>query len=98
MAVGSGVSVGGAGVFVATGSAVAVSVGDRILLSDLPGELQAGKKTQPAKDITSLRDLEATHIAGLLAREAYNYTKVADLLGISRTTLWRKMKEYNLTK
>ena len=78
--------------------AVAVSVGDRILLSDLPGELQAGKKTQPAKDITSLRDLEATHIAGLLAREAYNYTKVADLLGISRTTLWRKMKEYNLTK
>jgi DNA-binding NtrC family response regulator len=78
--------------------AVAVSVGDRILLSDLPRDLQTGRKPPIAKEITSLRDLEANHIAGLLERESHNYSKVADLLGISRTTLWRKMKEYNLAR
>ncbi|MBD3420813.1 MAG: response regulator [Chitinivibrionales bacterium] len=48
------------------------------------------------KEIKSLRDVEKTHIAMVLERKKYNYTEVARLLGISRSTLWRKMKEYDL--
>jgi len=78
--------------------AVAVSVGERITCSDLPANLQNNKAKPTTTDITSLRDLEASHIAVLLEREDHNYSKIADLLGISRTTLWRKMKEYDLAK
>jgi len=78
--------------------AVAVSVGDRITLSDLPANLLNHQIQHPLNKITSLREMEATHIADLLRREDHNYGKVADLLGISRTTLWRKMKEYKLAR
>ncbi len=78
--------------------AVAVSIGDRITLSDLPPYLQNNRIKPAGNQITSLREMEARHIADLLEREDNNYSKVADLLGISRTTLWRKMKEYNLAK
>ena len=80
--------------------AVAVSVGAKITLTDLPEGLQNLKPSipQPHSPVTSLKDLEAAHIKQLLIQEKQNYGKVAELLGISRTTLWRKLKEYNIAK
>lgn len=39
---------------------------------------------------------EAREIAGMLIRMAGNREKTADALGISKATLWRKMKKYGL--
>ena len=47
-------------------------------------------------DIPSLSDMERLHIADALVRCAGNQTAAAEALGISRSTLWRKMKEYDL--
>jgi DNA-binding protein Fis len=44
----------------------------------------------------TLAQLEAEHIRRVLVHTAGNTTKAAKLLGISRSTLWRKMREYEL--
>jgi DNA-binding NtrC family response regulator len=44
----------------------------------------------------SLAEMEAEHIRRALIHFAGNTTKAARSLGISRSTLWRKMKEYGL--
>ncbi len=80
--------------------AVAVSVGNRITLTDLPEQIQTEQEF--AEDVerpgTKLKDREAVHIKKLIEQENHNYSQVAKLLGISRTTLWRKLKEYDLSK
>jgi DNA-binding NtrC family response regulator len=50
----------------------------------------------PYSESMSLAQLEAEHIRRVLTRFAGNTTKVAKALGISRTTLWRKMKEFRI--
>jgi transcriptional regulator of acetoin/glycerol metabolism len=40
--------------------------------------------------------LEKAHILVALSEHRWNQTKVAAELGISRTTLWRKMKRYDI--
>ena len=45
---------------------------------------------------TSLQEVEALHIADLLARYNNNRRKVADHLSISERTLYRKLKRYHL--
>ncbi len=46
----------------------------------------------------SLADVEREHIVLVLARHRGNATSAAKQLGISRTTLWRKMREYGLDR
>ena len=79
---------------------VAISVGNRITLTDLPEQIQ--NEIVPTGDVnysgTNLKDREAVHIKTLLEEQNHNYSQVAKLLGISRTTLWRKLKEYNLSR
>ncbi len=43
---------------------------------------------------STLVQLEKAHILAALSEHRWNQTKVAAELGISRTTLWRKMKRY----
>lgn len=47
-------------------------------------------------ELYSLEELELAKIKELLSRHEYNKTKVAKLLGISRGTLYSKMKKYGL--
>ncbi len=42
----------------------------------------------------SLEEMERKKIKQILLDEKYNYTKAAKRLGISRTTLWRKVREW----
>ena len=46
----------------------------------------------------SLADVEKEHIQLVLARHRGNATTAARQLGISRTTLWRKLREYGLRR
>ena len=46
----------------------------------------------------SLADVEKEHIRLVLAHHAGNATTAARQLGISRTTLWRKLREYGLRR
>jgi DNA-binding NtrC family response regulator len=50
----------------------------------------------PYSEAMSLAQLEAEHIRRVLTHVAGNTTKAAKSLGISRSTLWRKMREYGL--
>lgn len=47
-------------------------------------------------DILPLRDIEKEHIRRALSLLEYNYTETAKKLGISRSTLWRKIREYHI--
>jgi two-component system response regulator HydG len=50
----------------------------------------------PYSERLTLADLEKEHIRRVLVHHAGNATRAAKNLGISRSTLWRKMKEYKL--
>ena len=50
----------------------------------------------PYSESMTLAQLEAEHIRRVLTHVAGSTTKAAKTLGISRSTLWRKMREYSL--
>ena len=50
------------------------------------------------RDGWSLAEVEREHIRRVLARHRGNATAAARQLGISRTTLWRKLREYGLSR
>ncbi len=69
---------------------------------DLPENIQQGRYKILAlpdeKDdgLLPLAEVEAKHIKKVLEKVNYNQTEAARILGISRSTLWRKMKEYKI--
>jgi two-component system response regulator HydG len=52
----------------------------------------------PALRPRSLRELERTHIQGVLDECAWNVTQAAKILGINRVTLHKKMKRHSLVR
>jgi DNA-binding NtrC family response regulator len=54
-------------------------------------------ETDP-RDSWSLADVEREHILRVLRRHDGNSTAAARQLGISRTTLWRKLREYGIPR
>ncbi len=57
-----------------------------------------GHDFEADRDSWSLADVEREHIVRVLARHRGNATSAARQLGISRTTLWRKMREFGLAR
>ena len=58
-------------------------------------QLQIGN-TPASEDLLSLAEMEKQHILKALAMLGHNQTEVAKKLGISRTTLWRKLQEHRI--
>jgi transcriptional regulator with PAS, ATPase and Fis domain len=77
----------------ALGKAALFAAGPEILPGDLPMEIILGQTESPDEDY-SLGGLEQQTICRVLAQTGGHQQKAADLLGISRRTLIRKLKLY----
>jgi DNA-binding NtrC family response regulator len=75
--------------------AVAVSVGPRIEIGDLPEKFM--NITDEAEGETLLERSEKTVLLEELKRFHFNKKKAAESLNISRSTLYSKMKKYEIT-
>jgi two-component system response regulator HydG len=81
-----------------------LSDGPWITPRDLPLEvterglplLTDGHASQPFPDNLTLEELEARYIRHVLQKEGGNQTRAAQILGISRSTLWRKIRRYRI--
>ena len=77
--------------------AIALAEGEMIQLEDLPADLQKLEiDTFEGEGLLSLEEVERQHIARVLAKTGNNKTLTSRILNLPRTTLWRKMKKYDL--
>jgi two-component system response regulator HydG len=85
--------------------AVALAEGDRIRVLDLPRHLREARMPlldapsagpTPLPEGLRLDELERLYMEQTLGRNAGNVSRSARQLGISRSTMWRKMKQYGL--
>ena len=78
--------------------AFAIGVGPVLQLGDLTPELQ-GDPTPGRRDPSQLTelDLERERLLGALREARGRKTEAAELLGISRSTLWRKLKQHGIS-
>lgn len=67
---------------------------DILDVSSLPFDFQQGVDSTPSS--MRLADMERSHIIRVLAHVKGNKTKAAELLDIGLTTLYNKIKEYNI--
>jgi len=90
--------------------AMVMAEGEEITLEDLPEALHpsyvvpekryllsspATQKSEPENEDLSLAELERRHIIKMFEKHK-NLSLTAEKLGISRTTLWRKLEEYKV--
>jgi len=75
--------------------AVVVGKERRIRPEDLP--IFRGDAARSASDL-SLKAVERAHIAHVLDKTRWNISKSAEILGIDRTTLYSKIKRYQIEK
>jgi len=79
--------------------AVAVCQGDIISTADLPpdlAELELQEYKRPETHLMTLEELEQDYIAHVLKLTDGTRTRTAEILGIDRASLWRKIKKYGL--
>ncbi len=76
----------------------ALSGGEDVDLAQLPEELSNSATTAapPATELCSLAELERAHVVRVLEACGGRQGEAAQILGIGRTTLWRKMREFGL--
>ena len=48
------------------------------------------------KEDLTLKELEKQYIINTLERNNWNYKRVAKMLDISRITLWRRLRKYDI--
>ncbi|HEY9200688.1 MAG TPA: sigma-54 dependent transcriptional regulator [Gammaproteobacteria bacterium] len=77
-----------------------MAMGNRINEEDLPAELadEEGGQLRSLDFVTpqSLEEIEAYFIRKTLREQGGDRTLSAEILGIDKSTLWRKMKRYNI--
>ncbi len=77
--------------------AVALTDGNELTVRELPSDFNVLSITSlPAKGVLSLKDYEKDYILTVYSYTGHNQQHTAKLLGISRTTLWRKLKDFGL--
>jgi len=75
--------------------AVALAEGDDIQVKDLP-PFFADREASSNSPLKRLEELEKEHIAKVLQAVQGRRDQAAAILGITRSTLWRKMKKFGL--
>ncbi len=75
--------------------ALILAEGEEVTVDDLPGNLRQGQSSirQLTARRPSLAELEKTYISQLLEEFEGHRARVAEVLGISERTLYRKLKE-----
>ncbi|GAC1401402.1 MAG: hypothetical protein NVSMB56_16510 [Pyrinomonadaceae bacterium] len=79
--------------------AIILCAGDRIHASDLPlGGQDIWSVTSKDEDeqMLSLDEVERLHIQRIFAATEHNLSRTAEILGVTRTTLYNKLRKYNL--
>jgi two-component system response regulator AtoC len=79
--------------------AMILCAADRIHASDLPlGGVESFNPTTPGngEQFLSLDELERLHIERIYAATEGNLSRTAEALGVTRTTLYSKLRKYNL--
>ncbi|WP_449244338.1 sigma-54-dependent transcriptional regulator [Desulfobacca acetoxidans] len=77
--------------------AVALAEGETITVAELPPEMRESVRDS-SEPYTTLEDREREYILRVLRHTNFNVGDTARILNLPRTTLWRKMKRYNLSK
>ena len=75
--------------------AFAVGVGPTLVVNDLTPELRG--EPPPGATVPTERDLERRRLLEALQESGGRKGDAAELLGVSRSTLWRKLKEYRIS-
>jgi len=83
--------------------AATMAEGEILVPEDLPpalveARLLPGGESPEVRDTWSLDEVERDHIVRVVARHRGNLANAAQQLGVSRTTLWRKMRRYRIPK
>ncbi|MDH5298579.1 MAG: sigma-54 dependent transcriptional regulator [Desulfobulbaceae bacterium] len=78
--------------------AVVLSQDGILRVADLPPDLTLAeaKPVPPDETARPLKSLEKDHIFEVYRQTGFNQSETARLLGISRTTLWRRLHEFDL--
>jgi len=76
--------------------AASMARGGKIYVSDLPEEAMSyyNLSDMVKNETIPLRDIEKAAIYNAMAKTNNDTSAVSDLLGISKTTLYRRLKEY----
>jgi len=77
--------------------AVALADGTEIQVHDLPPFLTGFQSSYDIRP-QSLEEMERAHIAKVLQTVGGHRDKAASILGITRSTLWRKIKKFGLAE
>jgi two-component system response regulator AtoC len=77
--------------------AVALADGTEIQVHDLPPFLTGFQSSDDIR-LQSLEEMERDHIAKVLQTVGGHRDKAASILGITRSTLWRKIKKFGLAE
>lgn len=75
---------------------VALCQGTEISVEDLPVRVREESLVREGEAIQSLQVMERTHILNTLEQVKWNRKRAAALLQISTTTLWRRLKEFEI--
>ena len=81
--------------------AAILASGEAITPDDLPPHIASGAGLGPTPGLPAqqnLAEIEKAHIVQTLERCGWNHSRAAEALGIGRTTLWRKLKDYGLDR
>ncbi|EIK93602.1 nitrogen regulation protein NR(I) [Pseudomonas sp. M47T1] len=76
---------------------VALSEGGRVTFADLPGYLREHAQVAPSPE-QPLAEAERTALINVLERQRWHMTHVAEELGVSRNTLYRKLRKHGLSR
>ncbi|MCB2185144.1 MAG: sigma-54 dependent transcriptional regulator [Deltaproteobacteria bacterium] len=77
--------------------AVALADDQIIKVHDLPPDLQSLEfRSYEGEELLSLEEMERRHIAKVMEKAGHNKGLAGKILGLPRTTLWRKLKKYSL--